>query len=53
MAVPMAAAADASGLYLGFFGCEAQRQIVKLDYAGNTICAKLPSSKAASPRSTP
>ena len=33
--VPTAVAADQSGIYLGWLGCEAQRQIVKLDYDGN------------------
>jgi hypothetical protein len=33
--VPTAVAADDSGIYLGWLGCEAQRQIVKLDYDGN------------------
>ncbi len=40
--VPTAVAADDSGLYLGWQGCEAQRQIVKLDYAGNTLWRQAP-----------
>ena len=40
--VPTAVAADDTGIYLGWSGCEAQRQIVKLDYAGNTLWRKSP-----------
>ncbi len=35
--VPTAVAADDSGIYFGWEGSEAQRQIVKIDYTGNTI----------------
>jgi len=40
--LPTAVAADDSGIYLGWSGCEAQRQIVKLDYAGNTLWRQSP-----------
>ncbi|MGB8355510.1 MAG: hypothetical protein WCD79_16550 [Chthoniobacteraceae bacterium] len=35
--LPNAAAADDTGIYLGWTGAEAQRQMVKIDYAGNTL----------------
>ena len=40
--LPTAVAADPSGLYFGWFEAEAQRQIVKIDYAGNTLWRKSP-----------
>jgi hypothetical protein len=40
--VPTAVAADESGIYLGWEGCEAQRQIVKLDYAGKVLWRQAP-----------
>jgi len=40
--VPTSAAADDSGIYLGWLGSEAQRQIVKIDYSGNTIWRATP-----------
>ena len=35
--VPSAVAADDTGIYFGWTGAESQRQMVKIDYAGNTI----------------
>jgi len=40
--VPSAVAADESGLYFGWTGSEAEAQIVKIDYAGNTLWRKSP-----------
>ncbi len=40
--VPTAVAADASGIYFGWAGSEAERGIVKIDYAGNTLWRKTP-----------
>jgi len=40
--VPIAVAADESGIYFGWNAAEAQRQIVKIDYAGNTLWRKSP-----------
>ncbi|MEI9999120.1 MAG: hypothetical protein WDO13_08080 [Verrucomicrobiota bacterium] len=40
--MPSAVAADASGIYFGWVGAEAERQIVKIDYAGNTLWRKSP-----------
>ena len=40
--VPTAVAADASGIYFGWAGSEAQAGIVKIDYAGNTLWRKTP-----------
>jgi hypothetical protein len=40
--LPTCVAADASGIYLGWDGAEAQRQIVKIGYDGNTIWRKSP-----------
>lgn len=40
--VPSAVAADDSGIYFGWKGTEAQRQIVKIDYAGHTLWRQTP-----------
>ena len=40
--LPSAVAADDSGIYLGWTGCEAQAGIVKIDYAGNTLWRRSP-----------
>jgi hypothetical protein len=40
--LPSAVAADESGIYFGWNCSEAQRQIVKIDYAGNTLWRKTP-----------
>jgi len=40
--VPSAVAADDSGIYFGWTGCEAQAGIVKIDYAGNTLWRRSP-----------
>ena len=40
--VPSAVAADDSGIYFGWTGCEAEAGIVKIDYAGNTLWRRSP-----------
>lgn len=40
--MPQAVAADDSGIYLGWTGGEAQREIVKLDYSGKTLWRQSP-----------
>ena len=40
--VPIAVAADASGIYFGWMGAEAQSYLVKVDYQGNTLWRKSP-----------
>jgi len=40
--LPSAVTADESGIYFGWSVAEAQRQIVKIDYAGNTLWRRSP-----------
>jgi len=40
--VPSAVAADASGIYFGWYGSEAEASVVKIDYAGKTLWRKRP-----------
>ena len=43
--LPSAVAADESGIYFGWSCAESQRQIVKIDYAGNTLWRRSPHSE--------
>lgn len=47
--LPTAVAADDSGIYLGWTGCEAQAQLIKLDYAGNMLWRKSPFIQGGGP----